>query len=1316
MNKSGFKAYRENRPLKTIAQVNDNNSIKTVAYVGGAGMDAGGGSGLAPSSTLTAQPKFYSPLHTPSNWQIPTKRRESYQWTIDNKGLMLQDDLTFLEIENLIFQQVPVASYALCGSFEADGLRIQPNEIVEDDITGGVIFKDIQSEPIFGGNGHLRQPVHASQRDCENKRFIKIKANGSYHDLRLSEEHNVFILRHDEVRSQSLKHRSLRAGAKKYPNGKAKLLTMKEFYLVNPWSVRRVRADEVREKDFLLTPVPRLNKPQYQHLDHDYCWMLGQALADANIQKNHNSCTVRYNCAHNEPNTIDNVKRILTKFYGRYKERVHTESEHCQQISIYSKQAYEDACVFISGKLKNKKLTKEIRNLTEEQILHLLGGYLDGDGFFAKKDSSIGVQTTGENLANQIYFLCLIAGISCVIQKNKLTSGISGEHKVVLDDWSYSVIIPKHEIHKIAPYMRSGKIPEAVLNEPVKAHNNRFFFHDIEGNTFLAQPIDKITEFLYTGLGYDLQIDPERSFVCSGFKVSNCRFFSNNEPKVAAALDFYSQFPIRDFENVCDDIKVKKYFDDVKRRLRIVQIAKQIAYERMCIGDAFVFADIYCPKCGGVGVLPNVVDPQTGAPIPCPHENGTFTNLTVLNPDWIEVQSGYVTQDVEVIVMQPDSNLRNIVSRRAPKDIYERIPPVLRQLILQGKPIPLHPMCSSHLAYNRVPYQPYGRSIIMRLFRTLAYKDKIVQANWMIADRHILPIKVVKVGSDQYPAGPQDIAAVQSQLYSASNESNVTLIVPHAFDLDFVGASGKVLQLSKEYDMIEQEMLDGLMINKALLNGEGPNFCHSDDTEFLTNSGWKHYKDISENDTLGTFNRDNGALEYQPYINRWQFDYDSNKSGEMFHFISSKLDCLVTPNHKMLVLPRQGCKPILERGNWELIQAKDVKPRAQLRGCVESLEGKELEFQQFPAKFKRLSYLGKVVCFETPNHTLITRRNGKIIVTGNSNASVGIEAMIQRLESEREEIAEWIEEKIYRQIAIMQGFTEEDETGKLQPCYPKVKWKEMSLRDDTQRKNMMIQLNEKGKVSNQTLLEYFGLDPDVEIERMRLESIIAQELGIGGGQGDQQGGGGGGDLGGMLGGGGGGGGGMPGGDMGGGGMEAGGMSPAGGEAPEAGGGGGAPQASRPLTNNAPQAWSPVKRPMITRHPKSEKHDDEEIQPVPRIMLTKPEQLFYKMLKGAYDRGQIIHPCVPQYKACQERKFLIDFAFPTLKLGIEVEGKVWHDSKEQKMRDTERDQYLAKRGWMVWRFSEKEITNYLNERVFPQTMKLISDREKQLGVK
>jgi len=53
-------------------------------------------------------------------------------------------------------------------------------------------------------------------------------------------------------------------------------------------------------------------------------------------------------------------------------------------------------------------------------------------------------------------------------------------------------------------------------------------------------------------------------------------------------------------------------------------------------------------------------------------------------------------------------------------------------------------------------------------------------------------------------------------------------------------------------------------------------------------------------------------------------------------------------------------------------------------------------------------------------------------------------------------------------------------------------------------------------------------------------------------------------------------------------------------------------------------------------------------------------------------------------------FILDFAFPERKLGIECDGEQWHSVGNR--RDRFRDSMLRRGGWKVLRFREKEIIN------------------------
>ena len=293
------------------------------------------------------------------------------------------------------------------------------------------------------------------------------------------------------------------------------------------------------------------------------------------------------------------------------------------------------------------------------------------------------------------------------------------------------------------------------------------------------------------------------------------RFFYENEPKVASSIDFYSYFPMNDWENECKDRNVKKYFDKLKKGLELPKWTRLMSHEIHKLGDCFPFIEITCDHCGGSGRLGDEI---------CDHEGGTVRRIVILNPDYVEVYTAPMNPD-PVIALKPDEELINMVQKKTPG--YERLTPEVRSLVSAGMPIRLDNRNVYHLKYGESGYSRYGVGMVRRLFPILSYKTKLMVAQWIVAERLIVPIKIVKVGSDERPAGPADIAAVQTQLAQTANDPNLTIVTHHAFELDWYGAAGKVLTLTNEFEFINQEILDGMMINNALLNGEGPNFSNA---------------------------------------------------------------------------------------------------------------------------------------------------------------------------------------------------------------------------------------------------------------------------------------------------------------------------------------------------------------------------------------------------------------------------------------------------------------------------------------------------------
>lgn len=91
--------------------------------------------------------------------------------------------------------------------------------------------------------------------------------------------------------------------------------------------------------------------------------------------------------------------------------------------------------------------------------------------------------------------------------------------------------------------------------------------------------------------------------------------------------------------------------------------------------------------------------------------------------------------------------------------------------------------------------------------------------------------------------------------------------------------------------------------------------CFSDDTEVLTDEGWKCFSELNKKESVMVFK--NGELFYEKPLSYISNDYD----GDMISIQTRSVDLLVTPNHKMIVQKKIN-------GNWEEnwnnILAKDI--------------------------------------------------------------------------------------------------------------------------------------------------------------------------------------------------------------------------------------------------------------------------------------------------------------------------------------------------------------------------------------------------------
>ena len=285
-----------------------------------------------------------------------------------------------------------------------------------------------------------------------------------------------------------------------------------------------------------------------------------------------------------------------------------------------------------------------------------------------------------------------------------------------------------------------------------------------------------------------------------------CRHFYRTEPIIATSLDLHTEFPISDFNNVCFDSGIKDFFDYMAfDRLSMVKLLLDIGLEYWKIGDVFPFGQLS-------------------------ENDGMWERFVLLNPDYVDIKASLLAGD-PILELIPDEQIKAIVMagpRGEYSDIYSQLPEDVIRQVRSGRNIKLDNRLVSHISHKASQYETWGTPIMMRCFKTLIYKDKLREAQNSIANRHVTPLRIFKVGApgEPYPS-QEDLDSLRDMLVSAEDDPNFMLVYHYALQTDYVGSSGKILPLNQEFDFIQKELMNGMGINQAMLNGDGPTYANA---------------------------------------------------------------------------------------------------------------------------------------------------------------------------------------------------------------------------------------------------------------------------------------------------------------------------------------------------------------------------------------------------------------------------------------------------------------------------------------------------------
>ncbi len=113
--------------------------------------------------------------------------------------------------------------------------------------------------------------------------------------------------------------------------------------------------------------------------------------------------------------------------------------------------------------------------------------------------------------------------------------------------------------------------------------------------------------------------------------------------------------------------------------------------------------------------------------------------------------------------------------------------------------------------------------------------------------------------------------------------------------------------------------------------------CYSEDTEVLTEKGWKKYNEV-KNLKIAQYNPQDKTIKFLPNKGLYLYDYN----GKMYYFKDKRNDILVTPNHTMLIKREKQNK-------YEKINAENIRSYCFNVTNSGKFIGKKQEFFILPA-------------------------------------------------------------------------------------------------------------------------------------------------------------------------------------------------------------------------------------------------------------------------------------------------------------------------------------------------------------------------------
>lgn len=375
--------------------------------------------------------------------------------------------------------------------------------------------------------GRLRAVVAAHTRTVTDG-LVKVTSSGAF-ALTVTEEHPFYVLPkntqrtcHGSANGQSLRHQPA-------DDGKTCKRCGKELPFDPVWRP----AGELQVGDYTLTPVDSCAGEDTLGLDA--CRMLGLYAGNGSaIQTKTGVQGIQLSINAEHDSIVDDAIALFSSL-GDNPGRVHPEGagKGAVSVCINDKGLGQFATDMVGRLSRKKRLSERMFELTREEKLAFVGGYIDTDGSYDAKNGICRLSSVNRGLlldtqrllhSTGIHAACCFGGTS--------TCGYNPGTTY------WYLVISAADGQKLRKY--THKIPERKV---CWSSSTSFF-----SNGYWCTPIKKLESVDGTHTVFNLQVEEDESYVAEGLATHNCSICGNRAPTRAQYCN-HLRFQMRDVIN-----------------------------------------------------------------------------------------------------------------------------------------------------------------------------------------------------------------------------------------------------------------------------------------------------------------------------------------------------------------------------------------------------------------------------------------------------------------------------------------------------------------------------------------------------------------------------------------------------------------------------------------------------------------------------------------------------------------------------------------------------------------------------------------------